>query len=420
MRNTVVEFFAHQLNTDPDLLAASIDTLEKITDKKNALEEVYEEVQENSNQVLKHLGFTHPTAEEIFTSLEGNVATLDKKIFQALGKPLCNTSKGCMSLIEAVLDKHEQKKGFFLKKDVAGNLLKENPPQNILAELGYESVDEMLRREDLFEVYAALRFMEDRDWLNTNYLLAYRNLKEDDFETRPIQIKVLDGEKWEKVTKAFLKKKLHPMSHLKELGFIFIIPSSQIHQILTAYLFGMTSHYLNEITLYSNYFKYYSSSSDFGRKIVSAIRGDVPEVQKRKSDHYLWLVIQRYLFKENPSDPRLGVPHINPEAAYHASASVALEKLEKIAKNLSFHFDGKTDWLATWMPTKNGKQVLVNFNFMDNAMSLMNKLPFEERYDYHFHEALWNKIFTTYFGEDKLLDVVIKHLLDGWFDIRKI
>ena len=131
-------------------------------------------------------------------------------------------------------------------------------------------------------------------------------------------------------------------------------------------------------------------------------------------------MVQRYLFKENPSDPRLGVPHINPEAAYHASASLSLEKLGKVAKNLSFHFDGETDWLATWLPTKNGKQVLVNFNFMDNAMSLMNKLPFEERYYYHFHEALWNKIFTTYFGEDKLLDVVIKHLLDGWFDVRKI
>ena len=337
MRNTVVEFFAHQLNTDPDLLAASIDTLEKITDKKNALEKVYEEVQENSNQVLKHLGLNHPTAEELFTSLEGNVATLDKKIFQALGKPLCNTSKGCMSLTEAVLEKHEQKKGFFLKKDVAGNLLKENPPQNILAELGYESVDEMLEREDLFEVYAALRFMEDRDWLNTNYLLAYRNLKEDDFETRPIQIKVLDAKKWEKVTKAFLKKKLHPMSHLKELGFIFIIPGSQIHKILTAYLFGMTSHYLNEVTLYSNYFKYYSRSSDFGRKIVSAIRGDVPGVQARKSDPYLWLVVQRYLFKENPSDPRLGVPHINPEAAYHASASLSLEKLGKVGCFLGFN-----------------------------------------------------------------------------------
>jgi len=57
---------------------------------------------------------------------------------------------------------------------------------------------------------------------------------------------------------------------------------------------------------------------------------------------------------------------------------------------------------------------------MDNVMSLMSNLGFGERYFYHFHEALWNEIFINYFGVEKLEDVVVKHLLDGWFDIRKI
>lgn len=417
MRNTLIEFFAHQLNTDPDLLASTVEALEKMTDNPKGLEKLYEVAQEKSNQILENLGVSNQTAEEVVSKLEESVTKLDKKIFESLGKPLCNTDEGCSSLIREVLDKHDKKIGFFLKYSTAKDLLKENPPKNILADLGYKSVDEMLVKEDLFEVYAALRFMEDRDWLNTRYLSAYLNLKSTDFETRPIQIRVLSPKKWEKVTTAFLKKKLHPMSHLKELGFIFIIPSSQTHKIFTVYLFGMISHYLNEVTLYSDYFKYYSNSPNFGKKIVSAIRGDVPDVQVRKKDPYRWLIIQRYLFKENPDDSRLGIPHINPEAAYHSKASAALEKIEK---SLLFRFNADTDWLATWLPTKTGKQVLVNFNFMDNAMSLMNSLTFEKRYFYHFHEALWNKIFATYFGDEKLIDLVIKHLLEGWFDIRKI
>ena len=420
MRNTVVEFFAHQLNTDPDIFSETVGALDHITDKNNALEEVYEEIQEKSQIVLKHLDLSNPTAEQTFLAIEESVSKLDKKINELLDRPVCNTSDGCNTLISAVLDKHDQKTGFFLKYDVAKKLLNENPPKNILSELGYKSVVEMLEKEDLLEVYAALRFMEDRDWLNTHYLSAYRNLKKEDFEVRPIQVKVLDPKKWEKVTRAFLKKKLHPMSHLKELGFIFIIPGKEIHKILTAYLFGMASHYLNEVTLYANYFKYYSDSEDFGEKIVSAIRGDVPQESARKSDPYRWLVIQRYLFKENPKDIRLGLPHINPEANYHFKASEALDKIEKLDKSLTFHFDGSTDWLGIWLPSKSGKETLINFNFMDNAMSLMNKMKFEDRYYYHFHEALWNKIFTTYFSEDKLTDVTIKHLLDGWFDIRKI
>ena len=76
--------------------------------------------------------------------------------------------------------------------------------------------------------------------------------------------------------------------------------------------------------------------------------------------------------------------------------------------------------MAVWFPSKSGNQELVNFDFMDNIMSVMNKRKFKDRYTYHFHESLWNKIFINYFGAEKLEETVVKHLLHGWFDIRKI
>jgi len=240
------------------------------------------------------------------------------------------------------------------------------------------------------------------------------------FETRPIEIRVLDVKKWQKVTEAFVHKKLHPMSHLKELGLIFLVPSEELRDILTTYLFGMTSHYLDEVHLYSDYFKYYSDDRFFGEKIVSAIRGDVPNILLTKDDPNKWLVIQRYLFKEDPQDPRLGVPHINPEALYHRGASHTLMKMEKLVPDLDFKIWEHTNYVAAWFPTRKGSQMLVNFNLMDNVMSVMSDLPFDKWYSYHLHEALWNKIFIDYFGVEKMEDVIIKHLLDGWFDIRKI
>jgi hypothetical protein len=319
-----------------------------------------------------------------------------------------------------VLALHPHRSGFFLRRKVAEDMLRRTPPQNILRELGYSTVDEMLAREDLFEIFAALRFLEDREWMNTKFVHEYNNLKVTDFEVRPIEVRVLQADKWQKVTEAFIKKKKHPMSHLKELGLIFVIPSPEMKEILTIYLFGMVSHYLDEVGLYSNYFRYHSKSDNFGTKVVSAIRGDVPDVSLSKGDPYKWLIVQRYLFKENKDDPRLFAPHINPEALYHRGASRALLHYTELIPALDFDIWQHTNYVAVWFPTKDGEQVLVNFNLMDNIMTVMSNLAFKERYSYHFQESLWNKIFINFFGVEKMEETIIKNLLAGAFDIRKL
>jgi len=420
MRNTVIEFFAHQLNVDPDIFGKAIDTLGHITDKERVLEHFYTENQEKVRKILRDLKLTYPTAEQVYEAICENIKKLDKQIYELLEKPECVSNEGCANLISAVLALHTNRTGFFLKRKVAESLLRENPPRRIMAELGYKDVEEMIEKEDLFEIYAALRFIEKREWLNSTYIAAYRELKKDDFEVRAIEIRVLDINKWKKITEAFVGKKLHPMSHLKELGLIFLVPSEELKDASTTYLFAMTSHYLDEVTLYSNYLKYHSEDEFFGEKMVSAIRGDVPTAVLAKGQPYLWLLIQRYLFKEDPNDVRLGIPHINPEALYHRGASRTLLKMAKFVPALHFLIWEHTNYVAVWFPSRLGGTELVNFNFMDNVMSVMNKHKFKDRYTYHFHEALWNKIFINYFGVEKMEDVIVENLLNGWFDIRKI
>ncbi|MEX0621864.1 MAG: hypothetical protein WD187_02640 [Candidatus Woykebacteria bacterium] len=420
MRSTVVEFFANQLNTDPDIFGETIEALEQITDKKHVLENFFEENQEKVKKILSHLKLTYPTVEEIYKEVETSVKNLDSQIFELLDQPVCTTNEGCANLISSVLALHRDRSGFFLKRNVAEELMRRNPPANIMKELGYKNVEDMLAKEELFEIYAALRFIEDRQWLNNTYIAEYRKLKKEDFEIRPIEIRVLEAKKWRKVTQAFLKKKLHPMSHLKELGMIFVVPGEKMQEVITLYLFGMTSHYLDEVNLYSDYFEYYSDGPDFGEKIVSAIRGDVPDISLSKGGPNKWLVIQRYLFKEDPKDPRLATAHINPEALYHRGSSHTLLKMAKIIPNLNYGIWEHTNYVAVWFPSKKGDQILTNFNLMDNIMSVMNGLHYKDWYSYHFHEALWNKIFINFFGVEKLESTVIKHLLDGWFDVRKV
>jgi len=39
------------------------------------------------------------------------------------------------------------------------------------------------------------------------------------------------------------------------------------------------------------------------------------------------------------------------------------------------------------------------------------------KYLYHHQEALWNKIFSEYFGLSELEERSKKHLIQGWFEI---
>jgi len=99
-----------------------------------------------------------------------------------------------------------------------------------------------------------LRFVEDEEWLNTVFFKQYEGLGADDFEERPVIVKPLSS-KWIKATAHFVDKKFHNVSHLKELGVIFIIPVSFGVRGEITRLFGLLSHYFHEVYFYSELFR---------------------------------------------------------------------------------------------------------------------------------------------------------------------
>ena len=104
--------------------------------------------------------------------------------------------------------------------------MKNTPPQNVLKFLGYRDIDEALQKENLFELFASLRFGESRDWLNGVFFKQYEALTPNDFEKRKIQYFGF-SEKFSPLAQEFIQKKYHNLSHLKELGAIFIVPFSE-------------------------------------------------------------------------------------------------------------------------------------------------------------------------------------------------
>lgn len=304
-------------------------------------------------------------------------------------------------------------KGFFLKKEKAREILEMCPPENLLKFLGYTSIKELFSKEDIDEILSALRFIESNEWMHKTFDVAYKDITPRDFEDRPVELKVM-GAKWMDIGKKFAEKKHHNVSHLKEFGVIFLNPIKMDIPGKFIRDFALLLHYFHEVEFYSNLFRSYKERPDFSAKLMSLLRGDVPEPDGVGPGE--WLIIQRYLWKENPDDKRLFLPRVNPESLHWARgerdfARFALEYDD---------FDGELwhdlDWVGEIFE-EDGKKELVSFDLEDTVMSLVSFMEGrEEFFTYHQREAMWTKIFSEYVGGEEEME----RLLIENFDKGKI
>lgn len=293
------------------------------------------------------------------------------------------------------------KKVWVLKHSVAKKMLKKSPPKKIMKHLGYRSIDSMIKREKVPELFAALRFAEDGAWLN-KFLESYKKLSPKDFEVRDIEVVTLDKKKWGGLTEAFVHKKRHNLTHLKELGVIVILPMpmARMKGIVITVL-PLLLHYFNEVRLYSSYFKLQQVRSDFGEVLVDTIIADPDHHAVMAGQHVHWRIIQRYFGKlEHESHPEIFQPHLQPEDLHWRKAEEVLFKIEP-----ALHFWYDLDYVGIM---HDGRPV--TFNLMDIAISYVNDLSYKERAIYHFRESLWNEIFIRYMGQKTLEKQILKQL----------
>ncbi|MEK7203478.1 MAG: hypothetical protein AAB627_00115, partial [Patescibacteria group bacterium] len=399
------------LRVQPETLLDLEQKMAIITGKTGVIEKIVQENDLLIDRTLSEVGLTRKSsAQEIRQAFQARLAHLDNQLYEILDKPdLSKMSGVCTKLCEVSIGLVNLKTGFFIKMERAVELLEKYPPQNLLDFFGYKSVRELIDKESFESVFAALRFTQTTDWMHKFFDEVYNDLKPEDFEEREIQLKVLE-EKWFRfalrkaqlanrgsstksglnVAEKFLEKKYHNVSHLKELGIIFIVPLKLDTPGEVLRIFTLLLHYLNEVPFYSKLFKRFSKEPDFIEKLKSLLRGDVLDVSKVQNlkPNAKWLIIQRYLAKDNENDQRLFMPHVNPEAEHWYKAEESLGKLGPSFLWKELDFVG--DFFG---------EELVSFDLIDLVMTLVKKG--EIKYLYHQEEALWNKIFIEYLGREK-------------------
>jgi len=407
------------LKTDRDYLLKIENHLSALTGKEKILEKVAEENDSAIFSRFSILGIQKDAkAVDVYDAIISKIEADNHFIFEALGRPSLQNIDDYKKTLEVIRKIIGYPRGLFLKKEKAAEFLENEPPQKIMDFLGYKNVKDMLAKEDLFQIYSALRFIEGNDWLNNVFFKQYEALKPEDFEERNIEIGVLPL-KWNQISSEFVKKKWHNISHLKEMGFIFIIPVSLGISGELLRMISLVFHYLNEIPFYSNMFqKIKEIPETFSSNFISLLRGDVLDRKIQEGEKTLWYVIQRYLAKDDENEWRLFVPHINPEAMHWVRAHKNIADLGKLFGNGNgeLAFWENTDFVGDYFKDEVGEDVLVSFNLVDAAMSLVERKA-RIKYVYHQREALWNKIFSSYFSFSEMENFCKDYLLQGYFEV---
>lgn len=413
------EKIAKILRTDKDYIANIEKRFMAITGKQSMMDAIIQQNTELIKDRLLRLGVSQEAdAKEIYDALISKIESDDRQIFQALGDPNFKNVADCQRIGDLAKKVIKPPTGLFIKLEKAREFLIKEPPKKVMEYLGYSSAEEMLNKEDLLEVYSALRFIEGSEWLNGVFFKQYESLTPDDFEEREVQVKAL-SEKWGKESEKFVAKKKHNISHLKELGVVFIIPALLGISGELLRMFVLVMHYLYEVPFYSKIFKEIKNEKiTFTSNFTSLLRGDVIERHFPDSDRSLWLVVQRYLAKDDENDWRLFVPHINPEALHWLRAEESLatigSELDGFSKELTFWQE--LGWVGDYFKDETGHDILVSFNLVDTVMSLVKQKEMV-KYLYHHQEAMWNQIFSVYFGRDELEKKAVDYLLQGYFEV---
>lgn len=349
-----------------------------------------------------HLDPKDTTGKELYAALLQRYRKDDAHFAKIIGGKDAEDVQDLLPKMKTAAEQVKTPRGcWVLKKSVAKDFLRKTPPPNIMKRLNYRSVESMLKNENIFEIYGALRFAESPQWLN-KFDAQYTTIKPSNFEERDIEIIQMPADRWADLAEPFVRKKRHNITHLKELGVILMLPI-KVDKMpgITMTVMPLLFHYMNEIRLYSAFFKLQQVKPNFAEIVIDTLIADPGEAAVMAGQTVHWRVIQRYFGKlENEYHPEIFEPHVQPEDLHWRRAEQILYEIDP---ELGWWRD--LDYVGVMHQNRP-----VTFNMMDIAMSYTTKAPYKDRAVFHFRESLWNEVFMRYMGEKVLEQQILRQL----------
>ena len=392
------------LDAEEPIFSLALRQLEEASGRQGTDARLIGEIAEKMRHGIEALGLDphDTTGKELYGAQLNRIKQDNDRVTKLIGGTDQDDVRQMVPLMVDAVNKMDINRDcWVLKRSVAKQLLKKMPPKQLMAHLGYRSIDSMLKNEPIDELYTALRFSEGAEWL-TNYDKLFSTVKPSDFETRPINIVIMDHDKYVDLAEKFVAKKRHNVTHTKEMGTIVVVPMhEQRMKGITLKTLPLLLHYINEIRLYSAFFKLKQVAPNFGETVVETLIADPAAASSMAGQHVHWRVIQRYLGRhKEETTAEAFEPHVHPEDLHWRKAE---EWLVKLDPEMGYWLN--MDYVAAMY---DGQPL--TFNLMDVSLGYSAEEPYEERLYYHFRESLWNEIFIRYMGHKNLEDQILKQL----------
>jgi len=399
------KFLRDLLDAEEPLFSKALFQLEQDSGRTGADTKLIGDITEMAHESLRQLGLNGAaaTGEEVYQALQAHIEEDIKRLTHIIGAKDSDDVRHLVPYMIAAANKVKfNRTVFVLKREKAKELLRKMPPVTLMKKLGYDDVEAMFEGEDFDEIYTALRFSEGAEWLN-EYDELFSTVTADDYEERDLRIIEMDHNKYVDLAEHFVQKKLHNVTHTKEMGTIVVVPMhAKTMRGLVLKTLPLLLHYMNEIKLYSTFFKLKSHKPHFGKIVVDTLIADPRDASQMAGSKIHWRVIQRYLgrHKEDAIDMVAFEPHLQPEDLHW-----------RRAEDLLYTIDPKLEfWKERDYVGLNYDDFPVSFNLFDVSFAYSNKEAYEGRYAYHFRESLWNEIFVRYMGFKNLKQQVLEQL----------
>ena len=411
----MAKFLRDLLDAEEPTFSEALRQLEQASGRQAADTKLIGDITAKAHENLRQMGLSPVTStgEEVYRCLEARLVEDIKRLTKKIGAEESEDVRYLVPyMVKAANEVKFNRKVFVIKYESAKNLLRQMPPKTLMEKLGYDDIESMFDHENFAELYTALRFSEGPDWLN-KYDELFATVTPADYEERDLQIVVMDHDKYVDLAAHFVQKKLHNVTHTKEMGVIVVVPMHiKTMRGLVLKTLPLLFHYMNEVKLYSTFFKLKSKQPHFGKTVVDTLVADPGDASQMVGHKIHWRVIQRYLgkHKEDTISTIAFEPHVQPEDLHWRRAE---DLLYQIDPELEFWKD--RDFVGLMYDG-----FPVAFNLFDVSFAYSNKETYENRYAYHFRESLWNEVFVRYMGFKNLSTQVIEQLNNSMIAPEKL
>ncbi len=388
--------------TDP-FFAMGVRELERGTGDASVDVRLSADIITRANQKVRELGLDphDSTASEIYYALMGLVARHDAFLALRLGVGDPGDVSEILTRLEGFVTRLDTpRSAWVLKQSVARRLLKATPPKKVMKQLGYRSIDSMIKRESAGELFLGIRMLESDGW-RQSFIRKYKQLNPSDFEARDVEVLHLTTEKWGRAADAFVQREHQNVTYLKEIGIVGILPLPVTRMPgLTITLLPMVLHAINEIRMYSTYFKLQQVKPEFADTLSETLLTDAGH-QATIAGHPLhWRVLHRH-FGTKDDLPEFFEPHVQSEDLRWRKEEEVLYRLEP-----ALHFWHDMDYVG--IPSADG--LPLSFNLTDLAISNINRLRYGQQVVLHMRESLHNELYARYLRQPSMETQALRQL----------